>query len=37
MFDLVTLSKYTQTTIAISNRATWLHGRFREYRPKQSI
>jgi len=23
------------TTIAVSNRATWLHGRFRKYRPKQ--
>jgi len=30
MFDLVTLLKYIQTTIAINNRATWLHGRFRE-------
>jgi len=37
MFDLVILLKYTQTTIAINNRATWLHGRFRKYRTKQSI
>jgi len=35
MFSLVILLKYTQMTIAISNCATWLHGRFREYRPKQ--
>jgi len=37
MFDLVTVLKYTQTTIAINSRATWLYARFREYRPKQSI
>jgi len=35
MFSL-TLLKYIQATIAISNRAIWLHGRFKD-RPKQPI